>query len=225
MNDQIILSAKGIHKNYEVGGGEISVLKGIDLDIYLGEIVSIIGPSGVGKSTLLNIIGTLDRPTSGDVTVKGESVFEMGDRRLANFRNNSMGFVFQFHHLLPEFSAKENVMMPALITGKSIKDVEGRAEQLLSDVGLVDRAAHKPSELSGGERQRVAVARALMNEPLMVLADEPSGNLDRQNAEALYDLLWRLREEKGQTFVIVTHNEELAGRSDRTIRMVDGVVS
>lgn len=219
-----LLSAHEIRKVYDSSGGKVEVLKGVSLEIHPGEIVSIIGPSGVGKSTLLNIIGTLDRPTSGELIIKEKDVFSMSDSELSKFRNVSIGFIFQFHHLLPEFTALENVMLPALLSGNSKEAVMDKASLLLADVGLSNRETHKPSELSGGERQRVAVARALMNEPELVLADEPSGNLDRDNAEALYELIWKMRDEKKQTFIIVTHNEELAEKADRIIRLEDGIV-
>ena len=228
MNDEMknkLLVANNISKTYFSSGGELTVLKSVSLEIYSGEIVSIVGPSGVGKSTLLNLLGTLDRPTSGEVYVDGKELFSMDDSELATFRNKKMGFVFQFHHLLPEFSAIENVMLPGLLTGESKELNFEKASGLLDEIGLADRRLHKPSELSGGERQRIAVARALMNDPDLVLADEPSGNLDRENADLLYELIWKLRKDKGQTFVIVTHNEELAEKSDRVIRLVDGSVA
>ena len=219
-----LLSAHGIRKVYDSSGGKVEVLKGVSLEVRSGEIVSIIGASGVGKSTLLNIIGTLDRPTSGELIINEKDVFSMSDSELSRFRNVSIGFIFQFHHLLPEFTALENVMLPALLSGNSKEAVMDKASLLLADVGLSNRETHKPSELSGGERQRVAVARALMNDPELVLADEPSGNLDRDNAEALYELIWKMRDEKKQTFIIVTHNEELAEKADRIIRLEDGIV-
>jgi len=219
-----LLSARDLRKVYQSSGGEVVVLRGVSLEVHPGEIVSIIGPSGVGKSTLLNIIGTLDRPTSGEVFINDQSVFSMPDSELSIFRNINIGFIFQFHHLLPEFTALENVMLPALLAGMRKESVIKKASSLLADVGLTTRETHKPSELSGGERQRVAVARALMNEPELVLADEPSGNLDRENADALYELIWKMREEKNQTFIIVTHNEELAEKADKIIRLVDGTV-
>lgn len=219
-----LLSAHEIRKVYDSSGGKVEVLKGVSLEVHSGEIVSIIGASGVGKSTLLNIIGTLDRPTSGELIINEKDVFSMSDSELSKFRNVSIGFIFQFHHLLPEFTALENVMLPALLSGNSKEAVMDKASLLLADVGLSNRETHKPSELSGGERQRVAVARALMNEPELVLADEPSGNLDRDNAEALYELIWKMRDEKKQTFIIVTHNEELANKADRIIRLEDGII-
>lgn len=219
-----LLSTHDLRKIYNSSVGEIEVLRGVSLEVASGEIVSIIGPSGVGKSTLLNLIGTLDRPTSGEVFVNGNAVFNMSDSELAKFRNISIGFIFQFHHLLHEFTALENVMLPALLSGTAKELAMKKASSLLADVGLTNRETHKPAELSGGEKQKVAVARALINEPELVLADEPSGNLDRENAEALYELIWKMREEKKQTFIIVTHNEELAEKADRIIRLVDGIV-
>lgn len=200
------------------------ILKGITLHIKLAEIVSLVGPSGAGKSTLLSIIGTLDRPTSGRVLIDNEDVFQFNANKLATFRNHHIGFVFQFHHLLPEFTALENVLIPALIKGLNKKEAEKKARQLLERVGLSHRLNHKPSELSGGEQQRVAVARALINNPKVVLADEPTGNLDSHNAESLHQLFFELRAELHQTFVIVTHNEHLAQMADRTIPIIDGKI-
>lgn len=221
----IILRAENIHKIFWLGKNvKIHVLKGIDLEIERGEVVAVVGASGTGKSTLLHILGALDRPTDGKVFVNGVDVFQMNDVELAKFRNKKIGFVFQFHHLLPEFTAIENVAMPAMIAGKRFEEVKGRAYELLKEVGLADRIEHKPSELSGGEQQRVAVARALMNSPEIVLADEPSGNLDSKNAEALHDLIFELNEKHGQTFIIATHNEKLAERADRIVKIVDGKI-
>jgi len=217
-----ILNAKNIHKAYPLPKGELPVLKGIDLEIGTGEIVAVIGPSGVGKSTLLHVLGALDRPSAGQVHLDDEDVFAMSDDELADFRNRRIGFVFQFHHLLPEFSALENVAMPALIARTSKVDAFKRARQLLEDVGLSQRMQHKPREMSGGEQQRVAFARALTNEPALVLADEPSGNLDLKSSQALHQLMWNLVRDKQQTFVIVTHNRELAGEADRIIELFDG---
>jgi lipoprotein-releasing system ATP-binding protein len=204
--------------------GSLQVLKGIDLSINQGEIVSIVGPSGAGKTTLLQIIGTLDRADSGLVLFGGVDVSHYNEKQLSAFRNEHIGFVFQFHQLLPEFSAVENVMMPALIKGDSMADARRRAMEMLDFLGLTDRASHKPSELSGGEKQRVAVARALVNRPQVILADEPSGSLDTQNKAELHQLFFDLRKELGQTFIIVTHDEELATTTDRTIRLRDGLI-
>ena len=200
----------------------LHVLKGLDFKVEEGEIVAILGPSGVGKSTLLHILGTLDRPTKGSVKLDETEIFAMGDMDLDYYRNKTAGFIFQFHHLLPEFSAQENIMMPALIAGQPKESAIKRANELLRDVGLEERASHRPSELSGGEQQRVAVARALMNNPRIVLADEPSGNLDLQSSQDLHDLLWQLSRRDNRTFIIVTHNLELAKRSDRIIELFDG---
>lgn len=204
--------------------GSLQVLKGIDLTINQGEIVSIVGPSGAGKTTLLQIIGTLDRADSGRVLFDGVDVSVYNEKQLSAFRNRHIGFVFQFHQLLPEFSAVENVMMPALIAGASMADARRRAMEMLDFLGLIDRATHKPAELSGGEKQRVAVARALVNRPQVILADEPSGSLDTQNKAELHQLFFDLRRDLGQTFIIVTHDEELAATTDRTIRLRDGLI-
>ena len=204
--------------------GSLQVLKGIDLTINQGEIVSIVGPSGAGKTTLLQIIGTLDHADSGRVLFDGVDVSVYNEKQLSAFRNRRIGFVFQFHQLLPEFSAVENVMMPALIAGASMADARRRAMEMLDFLGLIDRATHKPAELSGGEKQRVAVARALVNRPQVLLADEPSGSLDTQNKAELHQLFFDLRREMGQTFIIVTHDEELAATTDRTIRLRDGLI-
>ena len=212
-------------RNITKSFGQLQVLKGIDLDIVRGEVVSIVGPSGAGKTTLLQIMGTLDRADSGTVTINGTDISRLGQKALARFRNRQIGFVFQFHQLLPEFTALENVMIPALIGGTSRKEARQRAEELLAFMSLTDRATHKPAELSGGEKQRVAVARALTNRPAVVLADEPSGSLDTQNKEELHRLFFRLRDEMQQTFVIVTHDEGLAASADRTIHIVDGRIS
>lgn len=215
-----MIDLKGITKSF----GSLQVLKGIDLHIEQGEVVAIVGPSGAGKTTLLQIMGTLDQPDSGSVSVDGVEVSSLSRNKLADFRNRHLGFVFQFHQLLPEFTALENVMMPALIQGVSRKQARERAEELLHYMGLADRRTHKPQELSGGEKQRVAVARALTNRPAVVLADEPSGSLDSQNKAELHQLFFDLRREMGQTFVIVTHDEELAAITDRTIHMRDGLL-
>jgi lipoprotein-releasing system ATP-binding protein len=213
-----MISGNNIHKSY----GALEVLKGIDLEINKGEIVSIVGASGAGKTTLLQIIGTLDKPTSGTIQFDNQDIALLKEKRLASFRNMNIGFVFQFHHLLPEFTALENLCIPAFIAGVSQKEAKHRAMELLEFLHLSDRAEHKPSALSGGEQQRVAVARALMNHPSVILADEPSGNLDSANAKELHALFFTLRKEFNQTFVIVTHNQELAEMSDRKLMMLDG---
>ena len=217
-----ILIARDLHKVYKMGSSQLHVLKGVDFEVNRGQIVAIVGPSGVGKSTLLHILGTLDRPTKGSVRIDHTEVFEYDNDKLAYFRNHTVGFVFQFHHLLPEFTALENVMMPALIAGRKNKEVSDRARSLLADVGLAHRISHRPTELSGGELQRVAVARALMNNPKLVLADEPSGNLDAASSKALHELLWQLSRKDKRTFLIVTHNMELAEDADRVIELYDG---
>lgn len=213
-----MINARNIHKNYN----KLEILKGIDVDINEGEIVSIVGSSGAGKTTLLTILGTLDRPTSGELTIAGTNVHNLNDTKLAAFRNLNIGFVFQFHHLLPEFNAIENICMPAFIAKTNRKQAEKRAEELLEYLGLSERKLHKPSELSGGEQQRVAVARALINSPKVIFADEPSGNLDSKTAQELHQLFFNLRKAYNQTFVIVTHNTELANMADRKLEMKDG---
>ncbi len=223
----VILSVNAVTRTFTNGRDRASrlvVLRGVTLSVLEGEIIAIVGASGAGKSTLLHIIGTLDRPTSGTVLYEGTDVFSMSDVDLARFRNEKIGFVFRFHHLLPEFTAVENVAMPALIAGRKLPEVRPRALALLKEVGLEDRAEQKPPKLSGGEAQRVAVARALMNAPRVVLADEPSGNLDSTNAEMLHNLLWEYSRKTGQTFIIVTHNEALARKADRVVRIADGIV-
>lgn len=215
-----MIKLEGITKSF----GSLQVLKGIDLEINKGEIVSIVGPSGAGKTTLLQIMGTLDEPDGGVVQIDGTVVSRMKEKELSAFRNKNIGFVFQFHQLLPEFTALENVMIPALIAGGSSKEAHERAMKILDFMGLVDRASHKPNELSGGEKQRVAVARALINDPAVILADEPSGSLDTHNKEDLHQLFFDLRDRLGQTFVIVTHDEGLAKITDRTVHMVDGMI-
>ena len=213
-----MIQAANIVKSY----GPLEVLRGLDLNVESGEVVAIVGASGAGKSTLLQILGTLDVPNQGELHIDGTPVHGMSRSALSRFRNENLGFVFQSHRLLPEFNALENVMMPAWISGQSTDQSTPRAEALLQELGLGHRFAHNPSELSGGEQQRVAVARALMNRPKVLLADEPSGNLDSENAEALHDLFFQLRDRSGQTIVLVTHNESLAARADRTLRMADG---
>lgn len=211
-------------KNITKSFGQLQVLKGIDLHIEKGEVVSIVGPSGAGKTTLLQIIGTLDKPDSGEVIIDGTDVNKLSKKQMSDFRNRKIGFVFQFHQLLPEFTALENVMIPALISGSSRREAKRRAAELLDFMGLAERAKHKPNELSGGEKQRVAVARALVNSPAVILADEPSGSLDSKNKAELHQLFFDLRDKFGQTFVIVTHDEWLANITDRTIHLEDGTV-
>ncbi len=215
-----MLSASTIHKSY----GHLQVLKGIDIDISEGEIVSIVGASGAGKSTLLHILGTLDSPDSGKVKIGDQSVFELSSRSLSSFRNQRIGFIFQFHNLLPEFDALDNVCMPAYIANGQKNEARKKGLELLGMLGLEDRHSHKPSELSGGEQQRVSVARALINNPSIVFADEPSGNLDSKNATELHQLFFDLRKSLNQTFVIVTHNKELANKADRKLQIQDGVL-
>jgi lipoprotein-releasing system ATP-binding protein len=215
-----MVEGKNIQKQY----GDLRVLKGIDLKIGKGEIVTILGASGAGKTTLLQILGSLDKPTNGDVFINGTNISSLNGNQLAKFRNEHIGFVFQFHQLLPEFTALENCMLPGLIAHRSEKEAQERALKLLNYLGLSDRLEHKPAHLSGGEKQRVAVARALVNDPLVVFADEPSGNLDSKNQDELMELFIDLREQFNQTFVIVTHDRHLADKADRTIQMVDGVI-
>lgn len=216
-----MIKLEGITKSY----GSLQVLKGIDLEIERGEIVSITGPSGAGKTTLLQIMGSLDKPDSGSVMYDGTELSGMKDKEAAAFRNRHIGFVFQFHQLLAEFTASENIMIPCLIAGMTKAGAKARAEELLDILGLADRSSHKPSELSGGESQRIAVARALANRPDVILADEPSGSLDSRNKEELHKLFFQLREKFGQTFVIITHDEALSKTTDRTIRITDGIIS
>ena len=216
-----MISAKDIYKKY----GSLEVLKGVSLEVKKGEIVSIVGASGAGKTTLLQILGTLDKADKGDVKINEAGLSSLSEKKLADFRNKQIGFVFQFHHLLPEFTALENVCLPAFIAGKSKEEAEAKAKELLNFLGLDEREDHKPSELSGGEQQRVAVARALVNNPAVILADEPSGNLDSATAKELHKLFFTLREKFQQTFVIVTHNEELANMADRKLVMKDGLIA
>ena len=216
-----MIQIQGVTKSF----GPLQVLKGVDLEISKGEVVSIVGPSGAGKTTLLQIMGTLDTPDSGRILMDGTDIGDLAADKAGRFRNRNIGFVFQFHQLLPEFTAIENIMMPALIGGQPDRQARKRAEELLGFMGLGDRAAHKPAELSGGEKQRIAVARALVNSPGVVLADEPSGSLDSKNKEELHRLFFDLRDKTGQTFVIVTHDEALAATTDRTIHLKDGIVT
>ena len=214
----MILKAKNIQKSYD----DLSILKGIDLEINQNEIVSIIGASGAGKTTLLQILGTLDKPSEGSLNIAGTNPFTLNEKELSSFRNSALGFIFQFHQLLPEFTACENVMLPALIKGINKKEAKEQALELLIKVGLEDRAKHKPSELSGGEQQRTAVCRALINKPKIIFGDEPSGNLDTQSSRDLHELFFKLRDDFNQTFVLVTHNKELSAMADRALTMVDG---
>ncbi len=214
----MLIGAKNINKSY----GNLHVLRDVSLEVDRGEIVSVVGASGAGKTTLLHIIGSLDKPDSGEVIINNTSIFSLNDKKLSLFRNQHIGFIFQFHHLLPEFSALENVMLPALIAGKSKKEISAYAHELLERLSLSHRLTHKPGELSGGEQQRVAVARALINNPDLILADEPSGNLDSANANELHQMFFDLRKEINQTMIIITHNEELANMADRKIVMKDG---
>ncbi|MBK6481683.1 MAG: ABC transporter ATP-binding protein [Chitinophagales bacterium] len=216
-----MIHVTNIHKYY----GDLHILRGVSIDIEQGEVISIVGPSGAGKSTLLHIIGTLDRANEGKVIYEGTDVFQLSDKKLGRFRNKQIGFVFQFHHLLPEFTAIENVSIPAHIAGMNVADTKLKAAELLQYLGLEDRLHHKPSQLSGGEQQRVAVARALINDPKVVLADEPSGNLDSDAARELHQLFFQLRKQFNQTFIIVTHNTELADLADRKLTMKDGTIA
>lgn len=215
-----MLQAKGIHKSY----GQLNILRGVDLDVEPKQIVAIVGASGAGKSTFLHILGTLDKPDAGEVIINGTQISSLSQKKISAFRNEQIGFIFQFHHLLPEFTALENICIPAYIAQKSKKEAENRAMELLEMLGLEYRAGHKPAELSGGEQQRIAVARALINRPSVILADEPSGNLDSANAQSMHNLFLELRDRFNQTFIIVTHNEDLANIADRKILMKDGQI-
>jgi lipoprotein-releasing system ATP-binding protein len=217
-----LIAARGVKKGYRTAAGYVPVLDGLDLEVARGEMLAVVGASGVGKSTLLHVLGTLDRPEAGRVTVGGEDVFQLGEDRLRAFRNRTIGFVFQFHHLLPEFTALENVMMPMLIARRPPTEARRHSEALLGEMGLAGRTHHRPGALSGGEQQRVAVARALIQSPPALLADEPSGNLDQETGDRLHALLRRLNQEKGITLVVVTHNERLAAASDRVLRLENG---
>ena len=222
---QPLVQVLDVRKSFPMGGQQVTALRGVSFDIGRGEFLAIVGASGAGKSTLLQILGTLDQPTGGRVLFGGRDVFGLPEDEQAEFRNKQIGFVFQFHHLLPEFTALENVCLPALIQNRPRADIEAEAASLLKDVGLEHRLQHKPGELSGGEQQRVAVARALMQRPALVLADEPTGNLDTHTGEALFSLLRKLNRERGTTFVIVTHNDKLSSQADRIVRMEDGTIA
>ena len=219
-----LLTVKGLCKNYCMGADTVQVLKGIDLEVAQATTTALVGASGAGKSTLLHILGALDRPSSGLVTYKGQPLFSKSDRELADFRSRTIGFVFQFHHLLPEFTALENVMMPALIARKERRQAELTARALLGEVGLEHRLLHRPGELSGGEQQRVAIARALVMEPELLLADEPTGNLDTRTSEAIYELLVKIQKQTGVSMIVVTHNEGIAARMERVVRLFDGLI-
>ena len=219
-----LVQIRGVKKSFKVGEDYLEVLKGLNFNIMKGEMLGVVGASGAGKSTLLHVVGALDKPTEGDVIFKEEDLFKMTDMQLAEFRNRKVGFVFQFSNLLPEFTAIENVMLPALIGDREEDEAAGEAKRILTDVGLKDRINHRPGKLSGGEQQRVAIARALMNNPDLILADEPTGNLDSKTSEDIYELFYRLNKEKGQTFVIVTHNDTLVKKMMRVIKLVDGMI-
>ncbi|MGS0825788.1 lipoprotein-releasing ABC transporter ATP-binding protein LolD [Shewanella sp. 0m-8] len=222
MNQELLLQVSGVSKRYQEGSVDTEVLHNVDLQVFKGEQLAIVGSSGSGKSTLLHIMGTLDSPTSGTVTMLGEDLYKLSSQRQAKIRNKNLGFIYQFHHLLPEFTALENVSMPALIQGQRRKQVEAKAKSLLERVGLGHRLSHTPAEMSGGERQRVAIARALINDPKLVLADEPTGNLDANSGEAVYELITELAAQLGTAFVVVTHDQSLAARMDRQLHMKDG---
>lgn len=219
-----LVQVKGVKKSFKIGEDYLEVLKGLNFNIMKGEMLGVVGASGAGKSTLLHVVGALDKPTEGDVIFKEEDLFKMTDMQLAEFRNRKVGFVFQFSNLLPEFTAMENVMLPALIGDREEEEAASEAKRILTDVGLKDRINHRPGKLSGGEQQRVAIARALMNNPDLILADEPTGNLDSKTSEDIYELFYRLNREKGQTFVIVTHNDTLVKKMMRVIKLVDGTI-
>lgn len=225
MDNYIILKAQGLYKSYQTMAGKLDVLQGVDLEVKSGEIIAVVGASGVGKSTLLHILGTLDRPDAGKVNINDLEVFSLDDKSLANFRNQTIGFVFQFHHLLPEFTCQENLIIPKLIAGEKKEQAMHKASELLEEMGLKDRMYHRPMELSGGEQQRLAVARALVNSPRVVLADEPTGNLDQKSAESLIELLVNLNKNKKQTFIIATHNLKLSKIADRVFEMREGKAS
>ncbi len=219
-----LLAVKGLCKDYRMGTDTVQVLRGVDLEIAQGTTTALVGASGAGKSTLLHILGALDRPSSGAVTYKEQNLFNRSDRELADFRSRTIGFIFQFHHLLPEFTAQENVMMPALIARKERRQAEQAARTLLGEVGLEHRLQHRPGELSGGEQQRVAIARALVMEPELLLADEPTGNLDAKTSEAIYELLVKIQKQTGVSMVVVTHNERIAARMEQVVRLLDGLI-
>lgn len=223
MNNSL-LQIEGITKIYQSGPQSVEVLKGIDLKVDKGEIVIIMGPSGVGKSTLLHIIGGLDKPSSGKININNTNIFELENNKLAHFRNSSIGFVFQFHHLLPEFSALENLMIPGMIQNRNLEELKSKSIELLDKIGLSNRINHRPSQLSGGEQQRVAIARALVNDPQLILADEPTGNLDKRNSESLYNLILDLNKTLNQTFVIVTHNEMMTQKANKVVELEDGKI-
>jgi len=220
----MLVNVKELYKQYQIGKKSIPVLKGVNFSIEEGEIVAVMGKSGAGKSTLLNLVGTLDRPDKGIIEFKGENILKFDDKKLADFRNKNLGFVFQFHYLLPEFSALENIMLPGLIKGDSRNDLIKRAEELLEVIGLSDRKTHRSAELSGGEQQRIAFARALINKPSLILADEPSGNLDNVSSEMLHDIMWSLARENKTAFIVVTHDKNLAEKADRIVNIIDGVI-